>query len=644
MSAASWPSRPTPSGNASDRPGRCRIARSPYRPGTSLLWWERTGRARPPCSVCSWVCCGHQPDRRPSSARPRRRPRRSSRGVGYLAQDVPLYRRLSAEDHIAVGAHVNRRWDDRGARQRLAALGVPTDRPVQTLSGGQHAQVGLGLALAKEPDILLLDEPVASLDPLARREFLRTLSEAVADTGMSVIVSSHLLHDLERVCDHLIFLSASRTVLCEDIEVLLASHRALVGPRRDLREVEPGLTVVRAVQTQRQTRLLVRTTGTDPRSDVARERSGPGGCGARLHGGRGGVARPRPLDWRRSADERRWSGGCTAIRSGSRSARWPSSAVLLLVTGTVMAHEYRSALASCQVIRELRGPGRSAVPWRRRHPGPGRSDSRGPAAARAVLGRTIAVEGIRGRHAQLGVDAGGEPAPVAARQPRMVVARRRALGRRPCTALVSYWRYPENALNSRFQGFDVQGIVPVSYAIFAVALGIAVGSVIRRVLPSLAVTLGLFVALRALVGVYLRPHYMAPITKLFPPVGPSSSPPGAWILSTSYAERPRRESGRRVPDRGPPRAVPFVAPQGRRSQRSVPDLQRVPPIGHLPTRQPLLGLPGHRGRCVPRARTCPGRIRMAVRARTRCVSAREAANRDTIGRPATSDRFVRPPR
>jgi hypothetical protein len=101
-------------------------------------------------------------------------------------------------------------------------------------------------------------------------------------------------------------------------------------------------------------------------------------------------------------------------------------------------------------------------------------------------------------------------------------------------ALVSYWRYPENALYSRFQAFDVQGIVPVAYALFAVALGIAVGSVVRRVLPSLAITLGLFVGVRALIGVYLRPHYVSPITKLLPPVGPASSPAGAWILSTSF--------------------------------------------------------------------------------------------------------------
>jgi ABC-2 type transport system ATP-binding protein len=182
-------------------------------------------------------------------------------GIGYLAQDVPLYRRLSAEDHIALGARLNKEWDGQGARARLARLQVPTDRPVATLSGGQRAQVGLGLALAKRPRLLLLDEPVAALDPLARREFLAALSEAVADGGLSVILSSHLLHDLERVCDHVVLLSAARTQLCEDIDTLLSSHRLLVGPRRPLADVEPGLTVITATQTQRQTRLFVRCDG-----------------------------------------------------------------------------------------------------------------------------------------------------------------------------------------------------------------------------------------------------------------------------------------------------------------------------------------------------------------------------------------------
>jgi ABC-2 type transport system ATP-binding protein len=181
--------------------------------------------------------------------------------IGYLAQNVPLYKRLSASEHLELGGHLNRQWDAEGARARLAALRVPLDRPVATLSGGQRAQVGLGLALAKHPKLLLLDEPVAALDPLARREFLISLTSAVAEGDLSVVLSSHLLHDLERVCDHLILLSASRTHLCRDIDQVLAEHRSLVGPRRRIGDVEQRLTVIKATQTQRQTRLLVRLDG-----------------------------------------------------------------------------------------------------------------------------------------------------------------------------------------------------------------------------------------------------------------------------------------------------------------------------------------------------------------------------------------------
>ncbi len=181
--------------------------------------------------------------------------------VGYLAQDVPLYKRLSAGDHLEIGARLNRHWDAIAARARLAALKIPLSRPVATLSGGQRAQVGLSLALAKRPRLLLLDEPVAALDPLARREFLTSLTEAVADGDLSVILSSHLLHDLERVCDHLILLAASRTQLVGDIDDVLATHAMLIGPRRRIAEVEPGLEVIKSTQTARQTRLLVRLTG-----------------------------------------------------------------------------------------------------------------------------------------------------------------------------------------------------------------------------------------------------------------------------------------------------------------------------------------------------------------------------------------------
>jgi ABC-2 type transport system ATP-binding protein len=183
--------------------------------------------------------------------------------IGYLAQDVPLYRRLSAADHIKAGAHMNKRWDDASARARLRELGVPLDRAVGPLSGGQRAQVGLSLALAKRPRLLLLDEPVAALDPLARRHFLATLTTALteAEGGLTIILSSHLIADLERICDHLILLAESRVQLCGDIDDLLAEHTVLVGPRKDTAAIERAHTVVHATRTARQTTLVIRRGG-----------------------------------------------------------------------------------------------------------------------------------------------------------------------------------------------------------------------------------------------------------------------------------------------------------------------------------------------------------------------------------------------
>ena len=191
--------------------------------------------------------------------------------IGYLAQDVPLYQRLTAEDHLGLGAHLNRHWDAQEARARLSRLQIPLDRPVAKLSGGQRAQIGLGLALAKRPKVLLLDEPVAALDPLARREFLASLSEAVAEGDLSVVLSSHLLHDLERVCDHVILLASSRVQLCAGIDDVLASHRMLLGPRRTVAGVEPSISVVKSTLTTNQTRLVARIDGPvlDPTWEVS---------------------------------------------------------------------------------------------------------------------------------------------------------------------------------------------------------------------------------------------------------------------------------------------------------------------------------------------------------------------------------------
>lgn len=190
--------------------------------------------------------------------------------IGFLAQEIPLYKRFSAADHIDIGAHLNPIWHSTSTRARIAALDIPLGQPVGTLSGGQRAQVALALALAKGPKVLLLDEPVAALDPLARRHFLASLVEAVADGELTVLLSSHLIADLERVCDHVVLLAAARPQLCGDIETILDEHRILIGPRRDVTAIARDHVIIDDTSTDRQTTLVIRRRGPiiDPGWDV----------------------------------------------------------------------------------------------------------------------------------------------------------------------------------------------------------------------------------------------------------------------------------------------------------------------------------------------------------------------------------------
>jgi ABC-2 type transport system ATP-binding protein len=181
--------------------------------------------------------------------------------VGYLAQDAPVYARLSVADHLSLGAHLNPGWDAELARGRVGRLDLDPRQRAGTLSGGQRAQLALTLAVAKRPELLILDEPVASLDPLARRQFLQDLMESVAEQGLSVVLSSHLVGDLERVCDYMIVLVASRVRLAGPVEDLLATHHLLSGPRRDPASLPGGITVISASHTNMQSTLLVRTSG-----------------------------------------------------------------------------------------------------------------------------------------------------------------------------------------------------------------------------------------------------------------------------------------------------------------------------------------------------------------------------------------------
>ncbi|MGN6799071.1 MAG: ABC transporter ATP-binding protein [Gaiellaceae bacterium] len=181
--------------------------------------------------------------------------------IGFVAQEHPLYHGFTVADTLKLGRKLNPGWDDDVAYARVDQLGLPLDRKIGKLSGGQQAQVALTLALAKRPDLLVLDEPVASLDPLARREFLQTLMEAVAESELTVILSSHILADLERVCDHIVILANGRTQLAAPIDDVVATHRLLTGPRAEAAAVARIHDVVSERHTERQTSLLVRANG-----------------------------------------------------------------------------------------------------------------------------------------------------------------------------------------------------------------------------------------------------------------------------------------------------------------------------------------------------------------------------------------------
>jgi ABC-2 type transport system ATP-binding protein len=182
--------------------------------------------------------------------------------VGYLAQDAPVYPGLSVADHLKLGARLNPGWDGPLARRRIDQLDLDPGRKAGKLSGGQRAQLALTLALGKRPELLILDEPVASLDPLARREFLQDLMETVAEDQVNIVLSSHLISDLERVCDYLVVLADSRVQIAGPVDELLAAHHLLTGPRRDEDRLPAGMQVISGSHTDRQSTLLVRAEGT----------------------------------------------------------------------------------------------------------------------------------------------------------------------------------------------------------------------------------------------------------------------------------------------------------------------------------------------------------------------------------------------
>jgi ABC-2 type transport system ATP-binding protein len=186
-------------------------------------------------------------------------------GIAFVAQDAPLYRNLSVADMLHLTRNLNRRFDQGYAEARLGELGIPFKHKAGKLSGGQQAQLALTLALARRPRLLVLDEPMAMLDPLARHDFMAKVMTAMAEVGVSVVLSSHVLAELERVADYLILLSGVSVQMAGEVDDLLARHRVLTGPVAEADKYAERLGVVHSRRGEAQAHLLIRTNGTtDP--------------------------------------------------------------------------------------------------------------------------------------------------------------------------------------------------------------------------------------------------------------------------------------------------------------------------------------------------------------------------------------------
>lgn len=179
--------------------------------------------------------------------------------LGYLAQDKPLYRRYRVSDMLEIGRHLNARWDSAHARHLVEAAGLDVTQRVGALSGGQRTRLALALVLARRPSMLLLDEPLADLDPLARLEVQQTLMTEVLDTGMTVLMSSHILGEIADLCEDLLVMTGGKIALAGQIETVLAEHRMLVGPGTTPEALAflPFECVVEAERAARQTTVLV---------------------------------------------------------------------------------------------------------------------------------------------------------------------------------------------------------------------------------------------------------------------------------------------------------------------------------------------------------------------------------------------------
>lgn len=176
--------------------------------------------------------------------------------IGFMPQERILYREFTVHDMFILGRRLNTHWDQTLANRLLDSLNVSQKHRVGKLSGGQQAQLALVMALAKKPALLLLDEPLANVDPVARREFMKILMETRTEEDVTIFISSHIITDLEPICDYLVILSSSKILLANDSERLLSTHKRLIVPEQDAALLQEHVVLQRS-QTGRQLSVLL---------------------------------------------------------------------------------------------------------------------------------------------------------------------------------------------------------------------------------------------------------------------------------------------------------------------------------------------------------------------------------------------------
>ena len=436
--------------------------------------------------------------------------------VGLLAQDAPLYGRFTVADHLELGARLNPSWDAAAAATRIARVGLDHQQKAAELSGGQRSQLALTLAVGKRPDLLLLDEPVASLDPLARREFLQDLMALAAD-GLSIVLSSHLIGDLERVCDHLVVLAHGHVRLAGDIDDILGEHSLITAPR--LRPDEPiHHEVVGRSDSHAPDHASRSRRSPNPQADLDHGAGRPRGDRARLHGAaglRGAGPQEHPecrVTW-------------LAWRQLRAQAAVLAAALLVVVVALVATRSHLVDVYSRSGDHELTG----LYVWLRLL---GTVLIGLPAIIGAFWGAPmIASELEQHTHRLAWTQSITRDRWLAMKLALTAAASVAVVG--IFAAVFTWWCAPLDATDaSRISpaNFAQRGFISIGYTLFALAAGVLIGAIARRTLPAMAATLMAFLIARLAIQKLIRPHLVPATSVRTDPFGPG--PRGGWTLST----------------------------------------------------------------------------------------------------------------